>query len=370
MSYDLRDVLEIAKEGAPPQRNGVDDIVAAGRRLERRRRTAWLTGTAAVVALVAAGAVTVPVFVGGDGGGATTGQQAAAPQNDGPVTFPVPASAFDTTVGASTVGAYRITAPLKVNDKAQQSNVYRDGARKATVQDTDGTVRTYDAAVGTVTVYRPGAFDPKDYAGGSAVTVRTRPGLLADVDTSVSVGRPGEKPESTTQKFPSLAWQYADGAWATIVVNETFGRDTPREDLIRIASGVAPTASTPVRVPFRLGYRPAGWTLLDAGLGGEGGFEETRGSLRFLAAPTQDPEGGVRVTVYQGIAKYHAPGKRTSCDGPPASICDRDLGNGWFVEVVDGYGTMSETELRKVADGVVAAPSFDDRTGWTAAPDL
>jgi hypothetical protein len=368
MSYDLRDVLEIAKEGAPPPRNGVDDIVANGRRLQRRRRTAWLSGSAAVVALVAAGAVAVPTFAGGGGGG--VGQESAAAPGDGPVTFPVPSAPFDMSVGASTVGNYRITAPLLVNATAQQSNVYREGQREQTVEESDGTRRSYASSVATVTVYRPGAFDPKDYAGGSAVTVRTRPGLLADLDTSVSVVRPGEKPDSTTEKFPSLAWQYADNAWATIVVDAEFGRDAARTDLVRIAAGVAPSALTPVKVPFSLRYKPTGWTLLDAGLGGEGGFEETRGALRFIGAPTRDPEGGVRVTVYQGKAKYRTAGKPTSCDGAQPSICDRDLGNGWFVEIVDGYGTMSETELRRVVDGVVPAPSFTDRAGWTAAADL
>ncbi|GIJ49059.1 hypothetical protein Val02_59450 [Virgisporangium aliadipatigenens] len=368
MSYDLRDVLDIAKEGAPPARNRVDDIVASGRRLEKRRRAAWLTGTAAVVALVAAGAVTVPVFVGGGGGG----QDSAAP-NDGPVTIPVPGAPFDTTVAASTAGKYKITDPLLVNDKLQRSNVYRDGARKASVQDQDGKVREYDFAVGTVTVYRPGAFDPKEYAGGTAVTVRTRPGLIVDRETSVNAApaRAGEKPGAPkSELFPSLAWQYADGAWATIVVNETFGHEAPREDLVAIAAGVAPSASTPVKVPFSLGYKPAGWTLADAGLGGAGAFQETLGELRFLGAPTQDPEGGVRLTVYEGIAKYNSAGKQTTCDGARPSICDRDLGNGWFVEIVDGYGTMSETELRRVVDGVVPAASFTDRAGWTAAAAL
>jgi hypothetical protein len=96
--HDMRELLEIAKEPAPPGRLGVDDIVAAGRRRKRRRVTAqWLSG-AAVVAVVAAAA-----FIGW-GPSTNVVVTGAAP----------PSPPFTFTFSGYQSGDYRVEAPNQV----------------------------------------------------------------------------------------------------------------------------------------------------------------------------------------------------------------------------------------------------------------
>lgn len=97
-----------------------------------------------------------------------------------------------------------------------------------------------------VTVFAEGRFDAATVAGWQRTTVH---GATAYVGRTTWIGG-GHTPVAT------LAWQFRSGRWA--VVQGLTPATSPTAALVHIAGAVRPTQDEPLRVPFRLGYVPAG----------------------------------------------------------------------------------------------------------------
>jgi len=107
-------------------------------------------------------------------------------------------------------------------------------------------------SLANVTRYRPGAYDGA--TSGQPVAVGGQQGYI------VADAHPTFVPYLATDPSVhrrAVVWQYAPGAWA--MAEGTTGHSTAQIDAgnLSIARAVAP-GTTPVRVPFKLGYLPAG----------------------------------------------------------------------------------------------------------------
>jgi hypothetical protein len=259
MSYDIEDVLRSVQGGAPAPHTTTDDIIVrAKRRRARRTAGAAAVGLAACLGIVMA-AVSMP---GGQPGTQTAGQPvASAPTGPTPTEKPLPVKQvdFSTTLGNYRVGPYQVGPAGQVTAGYQQIPVYQDGDTW-----TDDDLHTdYPYAGATITVYRPGVYDPGSFTFGEDTTLKIGPQYPAKVGDrpALAVDMTYTEPDNRSNKFvrTALAWQYQDGAWATLIPNYSHG-DFPRADAVQIAAGLITTAKkNELKVPYKLGYLPKGW---------------------------------------------------------------------------------------------------------------
>jgi hypothetical protein len=264
MSYDIQDVLESVRGGAPAPYTTTDDIIARAKRRKARRTVGVATAGVAAALAIAVSATLLP------GGGSGPGINAAGHPVESAPTGPVPAEKplpvkrvdFSSTLGSYRVGAYQVGPAGQVTAGYQQIPVYHDGE---TWQD-DTTKVNYPYAGSMLTVYAPGVYDPGSFTFGEDATLKIgdqytvkigdRAGLAIDFTYAV----PGD--EKTKFVRTALAWQYKPGAWATLVPNYNHG-PLPRADAVQIAAGLVTSArKQQLKVPYRLGYLPKGWQAI------------------------------------------------------------------------------------------------------------
>jgi hypothetical protein len=267
--HDMRELLDRAQAVAPPPVTSVDDIVRRGRQRHRRVRVGRVTGIAlAAVSLATAGSM----LIAGPqptGGAPTAGQPAvdralAPPARTAAV--PAPAPPFTFTYSGYRTGDLRVLDPTLVSLTYQAGNIVRDSS------DPTATPQV----VGRITVFRPGAFDPTGFASGTPVTVNGRPGfqLLAqpfwlgaspDPNQQIHLIGPGGT-EVTSAPVDLTAWQYADGAWATIEGEPALKQQPPltAAQQLTTAERFALTADRPrvAKTVAKAGYLPEGLALL------------------------------------------------------------------------------------------------------------
>jgi hypothetical protein len=398
MVFDLRDILNDATADAPPYHNTVDDIVAAGRSLHRRRRQyIWMSGGVAAVAAVAiAGAVSL-AHAGG-----TTGEPTAGPAGDQASvaasatlatgaadatrpTFPTLPAPFMYSIKGYTLGPLHVSNPVLATATYQESIVTLDGVRKSTVMNSTGTwTRSYDSPVGTLTVFRPGVFKPDKFQSGTKVTVRGLPGLLAQFDdTAIDEGaKPtGDAngrmipPPTHPIKVPALAWQYADGAWATLVTTPEFKTPDPAKDVLSLANGLTPDDPTSVRVPYRLPNVPAGYHLVAIGRFDPMSMGNNISEAYFSTADlpvtgltgrlTADDLLAAKSGSLKILITETAPAAPTDPDPHPnpnspcqTRFCDRAINDAYFAEVEGGRTDI----VRSVTNGLVFDNPADPAT--------
>ncbi|HEY0534839.1 MAG TPA: hypothetical protein VGD29_24910 [Actinoplanes sp.] len=259
MSYDIQDILESVRGGAPAPYTTTDDIIARA----RRRRTRRTVGVAAAGVAAVLGIVTAVALVPGGTPNMDVAGQPAASQPTGPLPpenhLPIKRVDFSTTLGSYRVGAYQVGPAGQVTAGYQEIPVYRDGE---TWQD-EATKVDYPYAGSMLTVYAPGVYDPGSFSFGEDATLKIsdkytvkigdKAGFAIDFTYSV----PGN--ESTKFVRTALAWQYKTGAWATLVPNYNHG-PLPRADAVQIAAGLLTSAKKQqLKVPYKLGYLPKGW---------------------------------------------------------------------------------------------------------------
>jgi hypothetical protein len=407
MQHELYDLLQAAKSDAPPARYTVDDAVAAGRRRQGRRRVA-LTGAAsfAVVAAVAA-AVVVPQALtsrnsGGSDAPAATGATTQAAED---VPFTYPAGDFQFGFRGYTVGEYRVTDPVLAAPNFQQADI-RVGNETETMYGGDSAAddeATKEKMAGRpvtpssrapspgdvtgpkyalkLTVYRPKAFNPERYRKFQAepVTVRGRPGYFS---ADLPIDRDPAGGEGPT--WPSLAWQYADNAWAVIdnVTPDAHGK----RELTAIAEGFRGTAAYPASIVFETTFLPEGYRLASGGRGADwpngGGWAQITGTRYVHGAapatgattmPVLDPEDSterdLRINVYDRTWATNSkppkgqPADAVWCNSGNAQLCYRLLPGGKYVAEVQGSGQESTADLRKVMAGLRFA-AVDDPAAW------
>ncbi|MCA2214635.1 hypothetical protein [Jidongwangia harbinensis] len=407
MQHDLYDLLQAAKSDAPPARYTVDDAVAAGRRRQGRRRVA-LTGAAsfAVVAAVA-GAVVLPQALAGRTPGrpdvaAATGATTKAAAD---VPFTYPAGDFQFGFRGYTVGKYRVTDPVLVAPNFQQADIrvgnetetmygsdsaadekatedkkngrpFKSGERKASPDDVTGPKFALK-----LTVYRPKAFSPERFRTFKAepVTVAGRPGYFS---TDMPIDRDPSGGEGL--KWPALAWQYADDAWA--VIDNVTPDQHGKRDLMSIAAGLRGADAYPASIVFETTYLPEGYRLASGGRGADwpngGGWAQITGTRYVHGAgsaagtttmPVLDPEDSterdLRINVYDRKWATNSqppkgqPEDAVWCNSGNAQLCYRLLPGGKYVAEVQGSGQESTADLRKVMAGLRFA-DVDDPAAW------
>lgn len=392
MKRELSELLSEAKADPPPPRYGVDDAVAAGRKLQTRRRTAWAgAGSAAAVVAVAA-AVAVPQMIPGKPApestapAATTTKTTPSKQASGPVSYP--GSNWDYAFKGYTVGQYQVGDPFLVTANYQQARI-RIGDELEEVYEGDGIPLDPDnpksptndkvaySAPGAsllLTVYRPGKFNPKLLSGGTEVTVGGRPGLYKN-----PVYIDGDQ-DRRDDGHGTLGWQYADDAWAVIYTAKP--NKTSRDDLVAIAEGLKGAAAYPATVAMKLAYLPSGYRLTSGGRGadwpnGAGEFQST--GMRFVkgddAAPRRpttpviDPEDSkvqdLRLSLYTIDFSENRPPAGADGEAPyckTSTICYRMAPGGKWQAELHGSG-VSQEELKQVLAGLQFA-DVDDPSSW------
>lgn len=395
MKLELSELLKEAKADAPPPRYDVDDAVAAGRKLQVKRRTAWgaAATTAAVVAVAAA--VAVPQLVTGESAPSRGGQVAgpaapsasAAPAKPQPLTYPDSPWAY--AFKGYRVGEYEVSDPFLVTPNFQQATVrigdeteeVYDGSvtsssKKGSPKKNDLTV-AYSAPGSSLllTVYRPGAFAPKLFSGGAAVSVAGKPGLFKKhIPIDGSGGPSGQA---------GLAWQYAGNAWAAIYT--TRPNDVPKKDFVAIAAGLSGTAAYPATVVTKLSYLPEGYRLTSGGRAsdwpnGSPAFQRTnlrlvRGDAEAggtITMPVFDDEEStvqdIRINVYRSDFSERRPPAGADenaayCNDGNAMFCYRMLPGGKWQAEIEGSGKEPSSELRRVLDGVQFA-DVEEPSSW------
>ena len=393
MDFEPQDVLDSATVGASPSGHRVEDITATGRTRQRRSRYSWIIGGVAAAAAVVA-AVSVPHFAsaashqnaqagaGGTGAGGSGNSSAADVK---PLTFPALTSPFMYSVKGYGVGTLHVSDPLFATATYQESMITMDGVAKAKSMNSAGTwVREYDRSVGTLTVYRPGVFKPDKFQSGTKVTVRGLPGLQTTFDAQEPDGGPAKgadgkraMPSFHTVKVAALAWQYADGAWATITTTILFKTADPAKDVLSLATGLAPAdTATSVKVPYKIAV-PAGYKLVAIGKfdplsGGEdiseAYFSKTDIPVTSLTDRLTDQQlmaakgGTLKIIVTETAPAapsdpYPHPNPKSPCQ---PGFCDRAINANYFAEILEGKDNTAV--IHSVTNGLVFDNPADPST--------
>ncbi|GAA1872444.1 hypothetical protein [Asanoa iriomotensis] len=358
---DIRQLLEAAKADPPPPAESVDEILRAGRRRLRRSRAKAVSGAGLGVVAVATALLVATA------GGPTGTPASLDVAGVGPTTEP-----FSLTFAGYAVGAFTVTDPMLVTPGYQQALV-------RTEIDPGGGLTTVDA--GELTVYNPGVFRPDRFTEASTpIEVGGRPGFATMLDREFTFGERGTR-RATVRKtvaLPAVAWQYADGAWATLESINLDNRGLPADDVRRLAEAFTVGAARPATTPVRVGHMPAGWELASVGRSLVSGATDVseaiwvRTGTRFdsLTAPvdlyaTGLPTVAVRVSVVETEGPYAHPVKPPCPSGQ--HFCDRPIDARFYAEVEDRSGALSGAEVAAITDGLEFANVDQPRT-WFPVP--
>ncbi|WP_306204961.1 hypothetical protein [Actinoplanes sp. RD1] len=384
MSFRVEDVFEAVQHGAPAPRTSTDDIIAGAHRIRRRRRTAAVAGAGGAAAVVVA-------LVTG-----LTGTPRSAPPAPPAATVTTPPVArkvftqpagFAAALASFRIGKYQVGPVNQVTAGYQVLPVYRDGYVIG-VDDEE-----YPLADATITVYRPGVYDPAMFGakgefttaygpvstvdvGGSRALVRDLTYALPDQDAMKKwlAGRK-DGDQAAARDLPQLkytrtavAWEYADDAWATFLPGQV--RDPlTRADTLAIVAGVSPAAGRPLRMPYTFGWLPGGWQTVGVTQNAEGMSDVVSqvvlhdGPLtrEEQAGPVDDSLPGGLLRVWTGTPKGSAErdaGQRITCDEQIANcvmVLDPDhfaefQGVGKGVTVKDALRILTSLKPARVRD--------------------
>ncbi|WP_326556196.1 hypothetical protein [Micromonospora sp. NBC_01796] len=372
MTSDLHQLLTTAQSDQPAASYTVDDIVAAGRRRRSRRKFGQWTGATGGLAVVA-----VAVALVSQTGTATPGR---APVNTADAGLAA-AGAGSATAGPTPltytfagyrVGDFRVTDPSMATPGYQSSMIFQDNVYVG-----DGP--PIEDHLGTMTVYRPGVFRPDLFRAGTPITVGGRPGFQTELPRKIRVGSGDPNSREVITKpisAPAVAWQYGDDAWAVIEAHGIGQRSLPVTAIRQLADAFRTAAPAPVRTPYEITYVPAGWQLVAAGshnliLGDDAisrvVLVRTGTSFDALTAPLNFEDGTtptVQIMVARSGTEGPYPHPVTPACPEGQFFCDLPIGtSGYYVEVHDQSSTLSGTEIRKIADGLVFA-TVDQPNTW------
>lgn len=364
MSYDIQEVLKSVQGGAPAPYTTTDDIIARVRRIRRRRAVAaGAAGVAACLGVMLAAVHTLP------GGDTLSAAQPSASGPTGPVTTPSPLPVkkvdFSSTLGDYRVGAYQVGPVGQITAGYQQIPVYRDGD---VWTDTDG--RNYPYAGATITVYGPGVWDPGNFTFGEDSTLRIGERYTVDVG-----GRPAFaidmtylSPVDKVTKYvrTALAWQYRDGAWATLVPSYDHA-PLSRADAVRISAKLVTAAKKQqLKVPYKLGYLPPGWQAIAVKQTAAATSSE-QSDVYLHAGPVADPAttvdevlpGNVKIVVSTGKPKDPlAEGLNCFAGHHSCTIKHGD----YLIGVGDFNSVVPDATIRKIAEGLQLKDLTDQNT--------
>jgi hypothetical protein len=379
MSYHIRDVLRSAQEAAPAPCTTTDDIIARARRTRSRRNAAAVAGSVAACLAVTVTAISTMGAASGDGQAAgqpvnpasAPASAAVSARPDAPQ-LPVKAVDFATDLGDYRAGAYRVGPAGQVTAGYQEIPAYRDGD----VWEADGT--HYPLSAGTVTVYRPGVYNPASFAflGDTTLTIGERYPVKVNGRTAIGIDLTYISPTDRTTQYvrAALAWQYADGAWATFVPR--YGTSAlPRADAAKIAAGLTRGKSRELRAPYRLGFRPSGWQAVGAVQ--TGATISTEVSVVFLhKGAVADPAtrvdevlpGNVKIEVMKGKPKNASiDGKNGVRCHPGRAACTIIRGD-YLVDISSFGNPLPDADIQRIAQGL-AFTDIADQATWVPVND-
>jgi hypothetical protein len=389
----LHEIVDAVTADEPPLARTADDIIAAGRRAERRRRAGFASaGAAGLVAIAIGGVFALP---SSGGGPATKNEPATAGTPSKAVAARwVTAEPFTFTFQGYDAGKFHVQDPIVASTAYQIASIYRDGSetndRPASAEPTPpGQGTDKKKVVGGppslhayLTVYRPGAFNPGGIKNGKQLTVAGHKAVQAALPIGLdpkNVIDPGNK---------LFAWEYTDNAWA-VVTSVSSDDDNPSfADLAELVPGLKPSTPQQAKLPFRVGYVPAGYQPVQigthalAGLSGIAGAREgDYGGATFgrpapattgLTEPFENTDGFVEnsfnifVTPSRNSNQQAQAGK-TKCYA--AGFCNVWSADGKVqVQVSSAYtgAKLPEAELRRIATSIKVADVTNDAT-WTPA---
>jgi hypothetical protein len=364
----------VRDDAAPLPHTSTDDIIGRARRARTRRNAATVAGGVAVLALAVTGVTTLS-----GGSGANGGQQAAAGPSPmasysappaKPTTPPLPVQKvdFSSTFASYQVGAYRVGPVGQVTDGYTQIPVYRAGE---TWEDDSSTKYPYAGA--TITAYDKDVFDTATFnaAGDDTmrvgdqyeVTVNGKPALARDF-TYISPVDPQKSWVRT-----AIAWQYADGAWATLMP-DYYTAGLSRDDAVRIAEGLGTAAKKDLKVPYHFGYLPKGWQVV--GVTQRDAKTSTLVSEVFLhQGPVADPStridevlpGHLKISVMKGKPKVEIKGDGVHCFTGQQSCT---IISGDYLVDLGNYGeTLTDAQVKQIAEGLQFTSLADQKT-WVS----
>ncbi len=390
----LHEFVDAATADAPPPVHTTDDIVAAGRRAERRRHVGFASvgaaGTAGLVAVAVAGAVVLPssaarrpstprpAIVGAASNGTSVQWTQTAP--------------FTFSFRGYDAGRFHVQDPIVASTAYQISSVYEDGhtTNDRPVSPDDASGQTKDKkAQGSdptlyayLTVYRSGAFDPSRINGGTALTVAGHKAIEATLPAGL------DPKNATVPGNKELAWEYTDNAWAVVTSVSGSSDDPSFADLGGLVTGLKPGTPQPAKLPFTVGYVPAGYQPVQIGVhampgldgiaaareGDYGGATYARPTpaTSGLSAPFDSPDGMIKgsfniFVTPSGSSNQKAQPGRTACyTGGFCNVWSADGTVQIQVSDEDTGANLPASELTRIAQSIKVADVTDETT-WTAA---
>ncbi|MEU4676267.1 hypothetical protein [Micromonospora sp. NPDC023737] len=386
----VHELVETAASDAPPPRYTVDDIVAAGRTVQRRRRTGWTVASAAlaVTGVLAAISIGPPGTASRPPAGELPAADTSLAATASPLTpaadWEFPKDPFSYVFQRFDVGKLHVQDPVVVSRAYQIAALHIDGLVTHDRAVDSATIPQPDEGEGSLyaylTVYRPGAFDPQKFSG-SRVTIEGHQAIER------------EGPSYGQNLRRALAWEYTDDAWA---VAETFAdpSDVGFADLRGLVGGLRPSVPTPARVPFNVGYVPAGYHaaavgehafaslngIASAGDGNYGGavFAAPALPTTGLTEPYGGPEGEDPPGSFQILVLPNARSNQSLRDGeqpPPEPRCGNGACTGWTSDgrttiQVASDGRLPDAEMIRILKGIDLADVTDEGTWPPAATAL
>jgi hypothetical protein len=350
---DLRAACEYLEHGAPE----LDDVLAAvtgydPHRHSPRRRYFAVGGTVAAVAAVAVAVVGL-----------------TGPSHHASHPPPAPPRAVAADPALSQVD-FTVVPPPHYEVVAYDSGHLFQRVSLATA----GSGR-----MATVTLYRPGGYDGA--ITGRPTTVNGRPGVILTDAHPTWVDYLATDPSLHAR---AVLWQYTAGAWAMA----TGSGGTPSaidQANLALARSIRP-GTTPVRVPFKLSYLPAGLAGSSAETSRRTGRPASDLSFKD-ATPAGSPlskapwGSAMDILASSGHVDY---GTGFGCPSHPRTVTvgadtgcyltDHGATSGLLIELhgntvrllldAGHYGKYSDAELVRILAGMTFAPNVDDQTTW------
>jgi hypothetical protein len=388
----LREFVDAVTADEPPLSHTADDIIMAGRRAERRRRAGFATAGAAGLATVAiAGAFVLPSLGAeqSNGEGTTAAASAGTPvegKSGASSANWTDAPAFTFTFRGFRAGKLTVQDPIVASTAYQIASVYADGLttndKPSTSVTEPGKGKKAPTIFAYLTVYRPGAFNADGIKDAKAVSVAGHRAVQA----TLPFGLDPKNPVDAGNKL--FAWEYTKGAWA-VVTSVSSSADNPSfADFGALVTGLKPSVPVSARLPFTVGYLPAGYQPVQTGthaMPGLDGIASARegdyGGATFASpAPAATgltkpfDEGGSAIENSFNIfvtpstsSNQKARAGTTACY--TGGFCNVWSADGKVQVQISDQGTgasLSAGELTKIAHSIEVADVNDDST-WTAA---
>lgn len=210
-----------------------------------------------------------------------------------------------------------------------------------------------------LTAYAPGKFDPTDALTGEPVNVNGEgDGFLT------------EDPDKHTA---TLAWQYAENAWATVQGLTT--ATTQLDRMVELAHAFKPAKRTPIRLPMSMPDVPASMPLAEINVDGTGVY----GTIITFAPCGSPVNGGAgegeRSPNVETTSVHIWPSDNYQAhfqgeDAVPMKIGGRD---GFFDDALDVYRVgdppQPPTRLKNILATLEWAPDPANEESWTPVSD-